>query len=107
MDFFDGFIKEFETKFDKVRWVQILAIVGKPQTPEAALELIAPFEESVSKVRESKYLWQVLKAEKLTLDGKMDEAKELLEAVGTEIDAAYEVDALIQSSFHKTYALLW
>merc|ERR1719379_2025950 len=37
----------------------------------------------------------------------MDEAKELLEAVGAEIEAAYEVDALIQSCLHKTYALMW
>jgi 26S proteasome regulatory subunit N9 len=109
MGFFNGFIKDFENKFDKVRWVEILAIVCKPQKPEEALELIAAFEASVSKkeTRDAKYLLMSLKAEYLVLSGKLDEAKEVLETVGTEIDAAYEVDALIQSHFHQTYALLW
>mmetsp|Transcript_80887 Transcript_80887/g.142678 ORF Transcript_80887/g.142678 Transcript_80887/m.142678 type:complete len:383 (-) Transcript_80887:60-1208(-) len=106
-DIFDNFIKSFEAKFDKVRWVQILSIVAKPQTPAMALELIAPFEESVSSNRDAKYLWLTLKGEKLTLAGKMDEAKDVLDSLGTEIENAYEVQALIQSHFHKTNALLW
>jgi len=106
-ELFDGFIKSFEAKFDKVRWVQILSIVAKPQTPAVALEIIAPFEERVSSERDAKYLWQVLKGEKLTLLGKTDEAKDVLDALGAEIEAAYEVQALIQSHFHKTNALLW
>eukprot|EP00928_Gymnodinium_smaydae_P053259 TRINITY_DN37295_c0_g1_i1.p2 TRINITY_DN37295_c0_g1~~TRINITY_DN37295_c0_g1_i1.p2 ORF type:complete len:389 (+),score=125.80 TRINITY_DN37295_c0_g1_i1:93-1259(+) len=106
-DFFDGFIRQFESKFDKVRWVEILSIVSKPQTPEAALELVQSFEASVSGNRDAMFMWQALKAEKLTLAGKLEESKELLESLHAEIEAAYEVDALIQSNAHKAYALLW
>jgi 26S proteasome regulatory subunit N9 len=105
--FFEGFIKGFETKFDKIRWVEILSIVSKPQTPDAALELILPYEASMASERDAKFMWTALKADKLTLSGKLDEAKELLEELGAEIDKAYEVDALIQSNFYKTYANLW
>jgi len=87
--------------------VQILAIICKPQEPKAALELIGSFEESVAKHRDAKYMWQALKGEKLTLKGDTDEAKELLDTLGKEITDAYEVDALIQSQFHKTSALMW
>lgn len=106
-DFFEGFIKAFEAKFDKITWVQLLAIICKQQTPEKALALIEPFEASVVGHRDAKYMWQALKAEKLIVAGKAGDAKELLETVGAEIEAAYEVDALIQSHFHKTNALLW
>jgi len=106
-EIFTGFVKTFESKFDKVRWVQLLAIVCKPQTPDAALELIAPFEESLEKERDAKFLCMALKAEKMILAKKMDEAKDVLEALGTEIDAAYDVDAVIQSSYHQTMALQW
>eukprot|EP00913_Durusdinium_trenchii_P018410 g17295.t1 len=60
--------------------------------------------------RDAKFLWQTLKGEKLTLSGNTDAAKELLDTLGADIDAAYEiwqVQALIQSHFHKTKALLW
>lgn len=107
LELFNGFVRPFESKFDKVRWVQILSIVCKLQEPQAALDLIAPFESSAAGHRDAKYLWQALKAEKLTLGGQTDAAKELLESLGKEIDDAYEVDALIQSQFHKTNALLW
>lgn len=105
--FFDSFIKGFDSKFDKVRWVQILSIIAKPQTPAVALDLIAPFEEAMSGSRDAKFLWQTLKGEKLTLSGDTEAAKELLDNLGSEIEAAYEVQALIQSHFHKTKALLW
>jgi len=107
--FFNGFIKDFEKKFDPVKWVQILAIVSKPQTPEAALETIQPFEEGINSGSSpsAKYLLQALKGEKMTMAGKLDDAKEILDNLGTEIENAYEVDALIQSNFHKTNALLW
>lgn len=104
---FNGFIKPFENKFDKIRWVQILDIVCKPQKPAVAVEIIAPFEAAISSNRDAKYMLQCLKAEKLILDGKLEEAKELLSGLGKEIEDAYEVQALIQSIFHKTYALLW
>lgn len=105
--FFDGFIKQFEAKFDKLRFVQILSIVTRPQKPEEALALIAPFEDVASKDRDSKYMWQSLKGEKLTLAGQVDAAKELLDTLGQEIEAAYEVQAQVQSQFHKTNSLLW
>jgi len=107
LDFFNNYIRAFESKFDKVRWVQLVAIVSQPQTPEAALELVNPFETFVTGHRDAKYLWQVLKAEKLILGGQTDAAKELLDSLGKEIDEAYEVDAMIQSRFQKTNALLW
>lgn len=104
---FNDFIRSFESKFDKVRWVQILAIVCKPQEHQVALDLVESFEASVAGHRDAKYLWQSLKGEKLTLKGESDAAKELLDALGKEINDAYEVDALIQSQFHKTNASLW
>lgn len=107
LELFNGFIKPFENRFDKLRWVQILGIVCKGQSPSAALEIIAPFEASVSSSRDSKYMMQCLKASKLVLASRFDEAKELLSSLGQEIDAAYEVEAVIQSSFHHTYALFW
>jgi len=107
LQFFNDFIRPFESKLDKVRFVQILAIISKPQTPEAALELVNPFEASFTGHRDSTYLWKALKAEKLITGGQMDAAKELLDSLGKEIDNAYEVDALIQSELHKTNATLW
>lgn len=106
-EFFETFVKGFASKFDKVKWVQILSIVCKPQTPEAALAIISPFESEVEGNRDSKYLWQALKAEKLVANGNMDESKDLLEALGKEIEIAYEIDAVIQSQYHKTNALMW
>lgn len=106
-DFFTSFLKGYETKLDKVKWVQFLVIVCKPQSNEVALELIQPYEATVADHRDAKYLWQALKAEKLVLGGQTDEAKDLLEIMGSEIEAAYEVDALIRSQYHKTNALLW
>lgn len=107
VEFFDSFIKPFEPKFDKVKWVQIMGIICRPQTPDAALKLIEPFEESMGAHRDSSFLWQILKADKLTLAGKHEEAKDLLESLDITITEAYEVDAMIQSEFHKTYAQLW
>lgn len=106
-EFYESFIRGFDSKFDKVRWVQILSIIAKPQTPQVALELLAPYEEAMASSRDAKFLWQTLKGEKLTLSGNTDAAKELLDTLGADIDAAYEVQALIQSHFHKTKALLW
>lgn len=105
--FFNGYIKSFQDKFNKTHTLKILAIVAKQQTPEVALELLAPFEESVKGDRDATFLLQILKSEKLVLAGKFDQAKDDLENLGKSIDNAYEVDAYIQSAFHKTYALLW
>lgn len=57
--------------------------------------------------RDPKFLWQTLKGEKLILSGDTESAKELLDSLGADLEAAYEVQALIQSHFHKTMALLW
>lgn len=104
--FFEGFLKPFEAKLDNVKYVQLLAIVCRPQEPAKALELLTPLEEKVSKHRDAKYLWQALMAEKQTMCGKYEAAKDLLESLGEQIDNAYDVDAAIQSNFHKSYALL-
>lgn len=106
-EFFEGFVKPFDTKFDKVKLVQILSIVCRPQTPAVALELIAVFEEAVKVERDAKYMWLILKAQKLTGSGDTEAAKEVLDNLGQEIDAAYEVQALVQSHFHKTRCGLW
>merc|ERR1719221_378775 len=107
LEFFNSFIRPFESKFDKVRFVQILAIVSKPQAPDKALDLVNPFETSFAGHRDSTFLWKILKAEKLINSGQTDAAKELLDSLGKDIDSAYEVDALIQSELHKTNAKLW
>lgn len=106
-DFFQSFVKQFDTKFDKVKLVQILSIVCGPQEPAVALELLAPFEEAVKAERDAKYMWLILKGQKLTASGDTEAAKELLDSLGQEIDAAYEVQALVQSHFHKTKCGLW
>lgn len=85
----------------------MLATVAAPQAPDVALGLVSPLEDYVSSERDAKFLWQALKAEKLVLSGKHDEAKDELEILDKAITDAYEVDAVIQSAFHKTYALLW
>jgi len=105
--FWNGYIKTFEAKFNKIHTLRILCIVVQQQTPDVALELIAPFEASVKGDRDATFLLQILKAEKLTAAGKFDEAKDDLENLDKAITEAYEVDAIIQSQFHKTYALLW
>lgn len=105
--FFTNFIKQFENHLDKVRWVQILSVVCKPQKPEPALELIAPYEETLKAHRDASFLWRALKAEKLTQAGQFDETKDLLDSLTSDIDNAYEVDARIQSQVHRTRALLW
>jgi len=107
LDFFTGYIKSFETKFNKIHSLQLLTIVCAQQDPVKALELIAPFEAIAEGDRDAKFLWQILKADKLILAGKFDEAKDGLEELNTAIADAYEVDALIQSQFHKTQASLW
>jgi 26S proteasome regulatory subunit N9 len=107
MAFFTDFIKQFEKHFDKVRWVQLLAIVCKLQTPETALTLIAQYEEAVKDKRDANFMWRALKAGKLTEAGKYDESKDILDTSISDIAAAYEVDALIQSHVHWTHALLW
>mmetsp|Transcript_81792 Transcript_81792/g.213388 ORF Transcript_81792/g.213388 Transcript_81792/m.213388 type:complete len:387 (+) Transcript_81792:96-1256(+) len=107
LDFFNGFVRPYEKKFDKVKWVQMLSIVCKTQEAEKALALIEPFEASMEKDREAKYLWQILKAEKQTQAGQFDAAKELLDVLGKEIDEAYEVPALIQSELQRANAQLW
>jgi len=71
------------------------------------LELLAPFEESVKGDRDATWLLQILKSEKLVLAGKFDQAKDDLEKIDKSITDSYEVDAYLQSAFHKTYAMLW
>jgi len=107
VDFFENFIKPLEGKLDAVKFIQILAIVCKPQAAAKAIELIAPFEAVSKKNRDSRYLWQALHAEKLTLSGDTDAAKESLDTLSKEIADAYEVDAVIQSQLHKTNGVLW
>jgi len=107
LSFFKSYIKPLEAKFNKCHLLKILSIVCAVQKPEVALELIAPFEETTKEDRDSRLLWQILKADKLTQAAKFDEAKDALEALDKEITDAYEVDAYIQSQFHKTYAELW
>lgn len=107
LEFFQGFIQPLEAKLDKVKWVQILSIVCKSQPADKALDIIAPFEASAAKHRDSKFMWQSLRSEKLVQSGQTDAAKELLDTLGKEIADAYEVDAVIQSQFHKTNGLLW
>jgi 26S proteasome regulatory subunit N9 len=105
--FFNGYIKSFQDKFNKLHTLKILAIVAKQQTPDVALELLAPFEESVKGDRDATWLLQILKSEKLVLAGKFDQAKDDLEKIDKSITDSYEVDAYLQSAFHKTYAMLW
>jgi len=64
-------------------------------------------EATIEGDRDTTFLWQTLKSEKLIFAGKFDEAKDDLEILDKAIGEAYEVDALIQSNFHKTYSLLW
>lgn len=105
--FFIDFIKQFENNFDKVRWVQVLSIICKPQKPEPALELIAPYEETLKSHRDASFLWRALKAEKLIQAKRFDETKDLLDNLASDIENAYEVDARIQSQVHRTRAALW
>jgi len=105
--FFNGYVKSFGEKLNMIHVLRILSIVCKKQAADVALELIAPFEASAGGDRDTKFLWQILKSEKLILAGKFDEAKDDLENLDKAITDAYEVDALIQSQFHKVYALLW
>lgn len=106
VDLFEQFLKPFEKKVDPVSWVYILSIIARQKTPEDALALIAPFEVEKATHRDAYFLWKCLKGEKQVTSKKYEEAKENLEALGKEIDEAYDVDALVQSAFHKTYALL-
>jgi len=105
--FYTGYVKSFQGKLNKIHVLRILAIICKQQAPEVALDLLAPFEATIDGDRDTKFLWQILKSEKLILAGKFDEAKDDLEVLDKAITDAYEVDALIQSQFHKVYALLW
>lgn len=107
LDLYENFIKPLESKLDKVKYVQILSIISKPQAADKALELIAPFESATTNHRDASFMWQALKAEKLVAAGQVDAAKELLDTLTKEVEVAYEVDALIQSQLHKTNALLW
>jgi 26S proteasome regulatory subunit N9 len=106
VDFFEQFLKPFEKKLDPVSWVFILSIVARQKTPEDALALIAPFEVEKANHRDVYFLWKCLKGEKLVVSKKFEEAKEMLEGLGKEIDEAYDVDHLVHSQFHKTYATL-
>lgn len=105
--FHKGYISQFESKFNKLQSLRIMTIICAQQTPEVALELLAPIESTLEGERDAKYFWQTMKAEKLTMASKFDEAKDALEALDKAISDAYEVDAVIQSAFHKTYSLLW
>jgi len=107
VELFNGFIKPLEGKIDLVKFIQILAIVCKPQAPAKALEIIALYEDVSKKNRDTRYLWQALRAEHMTLSGDTDGAKELLDTLTKEIADAYEVDAIIQSQLHKTNGILW
>jgi 26S proteasome regulatory subunit N9 len=105
--FYNGYIKSFDGKFNKLASLKILGIVAAQQAPDAALDLVIAAEASLEGDRDAKFLWQALKAEKLSLCGKYEKAKDELEVLGKAITDAYEVAAAIQSQFHKTYALLW
>lgn len=107
VDLFEGFVKPFEKKMDPIRFVQILSIVTKQKDPGSVLEFIQPFEVQKDGHRDAYFMWKSMKAEKLILNNKYEEAKEVLEALGKEIEDAYDVDPLVQSGFHKTYALLY
>jgi len=107
LDLFEGFIKPLEGKLDGVKFVQILAIICKPQAPAKALELIAPFEGAAKKHRDTRFLWQALQAEFKVLSGDTDGAKDALDTLSKEIGDAYEVDAIIQSQLYKTSGILW
>lgn len=107
LDFFQEFVKPLDGKLDKVKFVQILAIVCKSQPAAKALEIILPFEASTSKNRDPKYMWTALHAEKLISSGQTDAAKEILDTLAKEVADAYEVDAIIQSTIHRTCAMLW
>merc|ERR1719310_930430 len=107
VDFFEQFLKPLEKKLDPVSWVFILSIIAKQKTPEESLVLIAPFEVEKATHRDAYFLWKCLKGEKQVTSKKYEEAKENLEALGKEIDEAYDVDALVQAEFHKTYASLY
>lgn len=107
VDLFEGFIKPFEKKMDPVRWVLILSIVSKQKDPGSVLEFIKPFEVQKETHRDACFMWKSLKAEKLVLNQQYEEAKEVLEALGKEIDDAYDVEALVQSGFYKTYQFLY
>lgn len=105
--FFNDYVKSFGDKLSMLHVLRILSVVCKQQAADVALDLIAPYEEKLGSDRDTRFLWQILKAEKLTLAGKFDDAKDALENLDKAITDAYEVDALIQSQFHKVYALLW
>lgn len=107
VDLFEGFIKPYEKKVDPVRWVLILSIVSKQKDPGSVLEFIQPFEVAKDSHRDAYFMWTSMKAEKLVLTQKYEEAKEVLEALGKEIEEAYDVEALVQSGFHKTYQSLY
>jgi len=106
LEFFTSFVKPLESKLDKLKWIQILSIVCNAQTPTVALEILEPFEAGISGHRDAKYLWLCLKAEKQTLASNYDDAKDILSQLSSEIDVAYEVDAIIQSNVYKTHMLV-
>mmetsp|Transcript_14877 Transcript_14877/g.32133 ORF Transcript_14877/g.32133 Transcript_14877/m.32133 type:complete len:386 (-) Transcript_14877:43-1200(-) len=106
-ELYEGLVKPLEKKLDKVKVVQLLAIITKPRPAAKALELIASYEEFTKEHRDSRFMWEALKAEKLVAAGQTDAAKELLDTLGKQISAAYEVNAMIQSQLHKTNAFLW
>jgi 26S proteasome regulatory subunit N9 len=105
--FYKDYIKPLVPKSNQVHALQILAIVSAAQSPETALELLEGFGANAELNRDASMFWKILKAEKLMLAGKFDGAKDELENLDKEITDSYEVDALIQSQFHKSYALLW
>jgi len=107
VDLFEQFLKPFEKKLDPVRWVFILSIVAKQKDADGALTLIAPFEVKKEVHRDACFLWKCLKGEKQVVSKKYEDAKELLEALGKDIDESYDVDPLVHSAFHKTYASLY
>lgn len=107
LDLFGNFVKPLEPKLDKVKFVQILSVITKPQQPDKALDLIVSFEASFAAHRDANFMYQALKAEKQIGAGQIDAAKEGLDTLTKEIEVAYEVDAVIQSQLHKTNALLW
>jgi len=102
---FNGFLKHLQDKVKPINWVLMLSIVAKQMTAQDALTFIEP--EAFPKQKDANNLWKVLKAEKLVSVGEQAQAKTILEPLGKQLDAAYEVNPLVASAFHKSYAQLY
>jgi 26S proteasome regulatory subunit N9 len=105
VSFFNGFLKHLQDRVKPINWVLMLSIVAKQMPAQDALTFIEP--EAFPNQKDANNLWKVLKAEKLVSVGEQAQAKKILEPLGKQIDAAYEVNPLVASAFHKAYAQLY